>query len=101
MPPYPFVGFVAGTPILTAKGYKPIEEIKPGDMIQVQPYDDQGDGKPEAHDDQADEEPGWWETASMPIKGIRRHPCRKRCQEPFFQPVSGSVKDDACSLTSR
>jgi hypothetical protein len=53
---FPVVGFVAGTPILTAKGYKPIEDIKPGDMIQVQPDDDQGDDKPEAHD-----EPRWWE----------------------------------------
>ena len=32
------------------------ENIKPGDMIQVQPDDDQGDDKPEAHD-----EPRWWE----------------------------------------
>jgi hypothetical protein len=37
MPQYPFVGFTGDTPILTATGYKPIEELKPGDMIQVQP----------------------------------------------------------------
>jgi hypothetical protein len=53
------IGFVAGTPILTAKGYKPIEDIKPGDMIQVQPNDDQGDDKHEAQDT---DEPGWWES---------------------------------------
>ena len=51
MPNFPFVGFVAGTPILTSTGFKPIEDIKPGDMIQVQPDDDQGDDKPEAQDD--------------------------------------------------
>ena len=32
----------------------PIEDLKPGDMIQVQPDDDQGDGKPE---DDSDREP--------------------------------------------
>jgi hypothetical protein len=58
MPHFPFVGFVAGTPILTSTGYKLIEDIKPGDMIQVQPDDDQGDDKHDAHDD----EPGWWES---------------------------------------
>ena len=61
IPHYPFVGFVAGTKIMTARGPVSIEELKPGDMIQVQPDDHQGDGKPQAHDDQADEEPGWWE----------------------------------------
>ena len=61
MPEHPIVGFVAGTPLLTADGFKAIEDIKPGDVIQVQPDDDQGDDKPKAHDDQADEEPGWWE----------------------------------------
>lgn len=45
MPHCPFVGFVAGTPILTARAYKPIEDIQPGDMIQVQPHDDQGHGE--------------------------------------------------------
>lgn len=47
----PTLGFAAGTPILTADGPKRIEDIKPGDMIQVQPDDGQGDHKPEAHDD--------------------------------------------------
>lgn len=55
--PRPFVGFVAGTPLLTPDGFKSIEDIKPGDTIQVQPDDDQGDGKPEAQD----EERRWWE----------------------------------------
>ena len=61
MPHFPVMGFTGDTPILTSTGFKPIEDLKPGDMIQVQPDDDQGDDKPEAHDDQADEEPGWWE----------------------------------------
>ena len=51
MPHYPFVGFVAGTPNMTSTGYKPIEDIKPGHFIQVQPDDDQGDDKHDAHDD--------------------------------------------------
>jgi hypothetical protein len=59
---FPFVGFTGDTPILTADGLRRIEDIKPGDMIQVQPDDHQGDDKPKAHDDQADEEPGWWES---------------------------------------
>jgi hypothetical protein len=50
----PILGFVAETPLLTADGYKRIEDIKPGDMIQVQPGDDQG-GEPHAHE--ADDEP--------------------------------------------
>ena len=48
IPSYP-IGFVAGTPILTWNGYKPVEDIKPGHMIQVQPHDDQADAKPKAH----------------------------------------------------
>jgi hypothetical protein len=31
----PIIGFVAGTPILTADGLKRIEDIKPGDMLQA------------------------------------------------------------------
>ena len=58
MPTFPIIGFVTGTPILTATGYKPIEELKPGDMIQVQPGNDQDADEPDAHDD----EPGWWES---------------------------------------
>jgi hypothetical protein len=52
-PSYPILGFVAGTSILTPSGHKPIEAIKPGDLIQTQPDDDQA----EAHD-----EPRWWES---------------------------------------
>jgi hypothetical protein len=48
---YPFAGFIAGSPILALTGFKSIEDIKPGDMIQAQPDDDQGDVKHEAQDD--------------------------------------------------
>ena len=34
-------------------------EGQPGDMIQVQPDDDQGDDEPHVHE--ADDEPRWWE----------------------------------------
>jgi hypothetical protein len=44
--PRPIIGFVAGTKVMTARGSVPIEDIKPGDMIQVQPDDDQGHDKP-------------------------------------------------------
>jgi hypothetical protein len=57
-PNFPILGFVAGTPILTADGPKRIEDIKPGDLIQTQPDDDHADDKPEAHHD----EPRWWES---------------------------------------
>lgn len=57
---HPIIGFAAGTPILTADGPKRIEDIKPGDMIQVQPGDDQADDEPHVHDDQ-DDELRWWE----------------------------------------
>lgn len=57
----PILGFVAGTPLLTADGLKRIEDIKPGDMIQVQPDDDQADDDPHVHDGQGDGEPRWWE----------------------------------------
>jgi hypothetical protein len=56
-PSFPILGFVAGTPILTAQGPVPIEDLKPGDLIETQPGDDQADDKPEAHD-----EPRWWES---------------------------------------
>ena len=45
-PNYPIVGFVAGTPILTPEGSTPIEQLRPGDVIQSQPEDVSGD-----HDD--------------------------------------------------
>jgi hypothetical protein len=35
--PSPIYGFVAGTPILTADGSKPIEQLRPGDVIQARP----------------------------------------------------------------
>lgn len=53
MPHFPILGFVAGTPLLTVDGPKRIEDIKPGNMIQVQPSDDQGDDKPHVHEDTA------------------------------------------------
>ena len=33
----PIIGFAAGTPIRTAGGSKPIEDVKPGDFIQTDP----------------------------------------------------------------
>jgi hypothetical protein len=56
-PNFPILGFVAGTPLLTPEGHKPIDELKPGDLIQTQPDDGQGDDEPHAHD----HEPRWWE----------------------------------------
>jgi hypothetical protein len=59
--PRPILGFAAGTPILTAEGDKPIEELRPGDFIQSRP-----DGEP-PNDDHSDDEdegaepPRWWE----------------------------------------
>ncbi len=59
---YPFLGFVAGTPIRTPEGHTPIEELKPGDLIQSQPDDGQGDHQPEAHeDDHTGEDARWWD----------------------------------------
>jgi hypothetical protein len=56
------IGFVAGTKIMTARGPVSIEDLKPGDMIQVQPADDQGDDKPNAHEDgHAGDTSRWWE----------------------------------------
>jgi hypothetical protein len=63
---YPILGFVAGTPLLTSSGHKPIEQVQPDDFIQTRP-DDQGDGGPEdVHDgdgdcDCPDHDPRWWE----------------------------------------
>ncbi len=59
-PNFPILGFVAGTPLLTPEGFKRIENIKPGDLIQTHP-DDQGDDEPHVHDDQGDDELRWWE----------------------------------------
>jgi hypothetical protein len=63
-PNFPIIGFAAGTPSLTADGLKRIEDLKPGDSVQVQP-DDKGDGGPEdVHDegcDCPDHDPRWWE----------------------------------------
>lgn len=33
-------GFAAGTPLLTPAGDKPIEELRPGDLIQVKPCEE-------------------------------------------------------------
>lgn len=54
MPDQPrfFAGFVAGTPVLTTDGIKPIEDIKPGDIIQVHADDEAG-----ARDDKGIR---WW-----------------------------------------
>jgi hypothetical protein len=60
--PKPILGFVAWTPIRTSEGSKRIEELQPGDIIQSQPDDEQGDHKPEDHeDDRPDDDLGWWE----------------------------------------
>jgi hypothetical protein len=52
--PKSIVCFVAGTPLLTPEGHKPIEDLKPGDFIQTQPDDDKAD-------DEGPEPPRWWE----------------------------------------
>ena len=61
---YPILGFVAGTPLLTSSGHKPIEQVRPGDLIQTQP-DDQGDDAPQdVHDEDGDcpdHDPRWWD----------------------------------------
>jgi hypothetical protein len=51
-PNRPILGFVAGTPLLTPSGRKPIDQLRPGDLIQTR-----ADDKPEAHN-----EPRWWES---------------------------------------
>lgn len=56
-PNFPILGFVAGTPLLTPSGHKPVEHLRPGDFLQTQPDDDPGDHKPEV----PDQEPGGWE----------------------------------------
>jgi len=53
--PKPIIGFVAGTPLLTSEGHKPIKQLRPGDFIQTQPGDPPGDGPEDA------ESPRWWE----------------------------------------
>lgn len=59
--PTPVLGFVAGTPIRTPEGSKPIENIKPGDLIQT--HDDCEDNhEPEDHEDvTTSENTRWWE----------------------------------------
>ena len=47
------LGFAAGTPVRTASGSKPIEQLHPGDLIQTQPDDCEGD--------HAGEDARWWE----------------------------------------
>ena len=60
------VGFVAGTPILTPEDFKPIDQLRPWDVIQTQD-DDQGDPEQSDHDsddcdgDRPDHDPRWWE----------------------------------------
>lgn len=57
--PYrPILGFVAGTPILTADGAVPTEELRPGDIIQARPdHHRRGDDE----NDCPDHDPHWWE----------------------------------------
>jgi hypothetical protein len=45
---------------VTPGGSKSIEHIKPGDLIQTQADDDQGDDRPDARD-HAGDAPRWWE----------------------------------------
>lgn len=61
-PAAPITGFVAGTPILTPEGSKPIENIKPGDLIQTHAGDCEDNHEPEDHDDDhTGEGARWWE----------------------------------------
>ncbi len=58
MPIYPN-GFVAGTKFMTSRGPVNIEDLKPGDMIQVQPVEQKpSDQPPQA----SDQQPRWWES---------------------------------------
>lgn len=57
-PPILGFGFVAGTPILTADGFQPIEQLGPDDIIRSDPDDraEGGDGRcgcPNC-------DPDWW-----------------------------------------
>jgi hypothetical protein len=51
----PILGFAAGTPIRTAGGSKPIEDVKPGDFIQTGPDGEEPD---DGHDD-IEQARGW------------------------------------------
>jgi hypothetical protein len=59
-PVYPFLGFIAGTPIQTAHGSVPIEELQPGDLIQTQPDDEHDNHDPEDHEDDHTGEDAHW-----------------------------------------
>jgi hypothetical protein len=59
-PIYPFLGFVAGTPIRTPDGSVPIESIKPGDLIQTHPDDSEDNHEPEDRDDDRTGEDARW-----------------------------------------
>jgi hypothetical protein len=62
-PNKPIIGFVAGTPLLTPEGVKPIEELRPGDLIETRP-DDQDDEPEDVHDEDCncpDHNSRWWE----------------------------------------
>jgi len=50
-PHRPIFGFATGSAILTADGPKRMEDIKPGDMIQVQLDDGQRDREPHTHEE--------------------------------------------------
>lgn len=60
-PNFPVIGFAAGTPILTPEGSKPIEDIRPGDLIQTQPDDCEDNHEEECDGDRTDEDERWWE----------------------------------------
>jgi hypothetical protein len=58
MPIYPN-GFAAGTLIMTARGPVNIEDLKPGDMIVVQPVEQKPADQPPPVPEQ---QPRWWES---------------------------------------
>ncbi|MCI0702169.1 MAG: Hint domain-containing protein [Planctomycetia bacterium] len=61
-PSNPITGFVAGTPIRTWDGSVPIEQLQPGDLIQMPPDDCEDDHEEEVRDDDhTGEDARWWE----------------------------------------
>ncbi len=52
--------FAVGTTIRTPEGSKPIEDVKPGDVIQTQPDDCEDNHEPEDHDDDHTGEDARW-----------------------------------------